>query len=88
MEKDLLIPIAIGFFANVVVFGISMLVMKNKRKAAKITFVFAGINVLISLIIGGWGGMGLFVISLGMLLVSICLYSYIYINIIFLKKII
>ncbi|MFF2795373.1 hypothetical protein [Lysinibacillus xylanilyticus] len=83
MEKDLLIPIAIGFFANVVVFGISMLVIKNKRKAAKITLIFVGINVLMSLIIGGWGGMGLFMISLGMLLVSICLYLYIYIEFIF-----
>ncbi|MEQ6357301.1 hypothetical protein ABNX05_22050 [Lysinibacillus sp. M3] len=80
MDKDILIPIAIGFFANVVVFGISMLVVKNKRKAAKITLIFLGINVLMSFLIGSWGGLGLLVISFGMLIVSICLYLYIYIE--------
>ncbi|MGE7910815.1 hypothetical protein [Lysinibacillus xylanilyticus] len=86
MDKDILIPIAIGFFANVIVFLISMLVVKNKRKATKITLIFLGINVLMSLIIGGWSGMGLFVISLGMFLVSLLLYLYIYIERIFLNK--
>lgn len=80
MDKGILIPIAIGFLANVIVFLISMLIVKNKRKAAKITLIFLGISVLMSFIIGGWWGMGLFVISFGMLLMSICLYLYIYIE--------
>ncbi|MGE7942275.1 hypothetical protein ACQKNB_09325 [Lysinibacillus xylanilyticus] len=83
---DILIPIGIGFFANVVVFMISMLVVKNKRKATQITLIFWGITVLLSFIIGSWRGMGLFVISLGMLIVSICLYLYIYIERNFIQK--
>lgn len=43
---DILIPIGIGFFANVVVFVISILVVKNKRKATQITLIFWGITVL------------------------------------------
>lgn len=77
---DILLPIGIGFFANMLAFGISILVIKDKRKASKLTLIFFGINVLLSLIIGSWSGMGLFVISLGMLLLSMCLYLYIFIE--------
>lgn len=83
---DILIPIGIGFFANLIVFAISMLVVKNKRKATKITLIFWAITVLLSFMIGSWNGMGLFVISFGMLIVSICLYLYIYIERIFIQK--
>ncbi len=83
---DILIPIGIGFLANVIVFVISMLVVKNKRKATMITLIFWGIAVLMSFVIGSWSGMGLFVISLGMLIVSICLYLYIFIEHNFIQK--
>lgn len=76
---DILIPIGIGFFANMLVFGISILLIKDKRKASKLTLIFFGVIVLLSLIMGSWSGIGLFVISLGMLLLSICLYVYIFI---------
>uniref|UniRef100_UPI00406CEA8E YesK family protein n=1 Tax=Lysinibacillus sp. FSL K6-0075 TaxID=2921415 RepID=UPI00406CEA8E len=77
---DILLPIGIGFFANMLVFGLSMLIKKDKRKATKLTLVFFGIIILLSLIIGSWSGMGLFVISLGILLLSMCLYLYIFIE--------
>lgn len=76
----ILIPIGIGFFANMLVFGISILLIKDNRKASKLTLIFFGVIVLLSLIIGSWSGIGLFVISLGMLLLSICLYVYIFIE--------
>ncbi len=83
---DILIPIGIGFFANMLVFGITMFVIKDKRKATKLTLVVFGIIVLLSLIIGSWSGMGLFVISLGMLLLSICLFVFIFIERSFINK--
>lgn len=76
----ILIPIGIGFFANMLVFGKSILLIKDNRKASKLTLIFFGVIVLLSLIIGSWSGIGLFVISLGMLLLSICLYVYIFIE--------
>ena len=76
----ILIPIGIGLFANMLVFGISILLIKDNRKASKLTLIFFGVIVLLSLIIGSWSGIGLFVISLGMLLLSICLYVYIFIE--------
>jgi hypothetical protein len=77
---DILLPIEIGFFANMLVFGISILVIKDKRKASKLTLIFFEIIVLLSLIIGSWSEMGLFVISLGILLLCMCLYLYIFIE--------
>lgn len=83
---DILIPIGLGFFANMLVFGISMFIVKDKRKATKLTLGVFGIIVLLSLIIGSWSGMGLFVISLGMLLLSICLFVFIFIERSFINK--
>ncbi len=77
---DILLPIGIGFFANMLVFGISLLVIKDKRKASKLTLIFFGIIILLSLIIGSWSEMGLFVINLGILLLCMCLYLYIFIE--------
>lgn len=78
---DILLPIGIDFFANMLAFGISILVIKDKRKASKLTLIFFEIIVLLSLIIGSWSEMGLFVISLDMLLLSICLYVYIFLSV-------
>ncbi|WP_445478282.1 hypothetical protein ACULLL_18720 [Lysinibacillus irui] len=83
---DILIPIGLGFFANMLVFGISMFIVKDKRKATKLTLVVFGIIVLLSLFIGSWSGMGLFVISLGMVLLSICLFVFIFIERSFINK--
>lgn len=75
---DIFIPIGIGFLSNIIVFMISMFIVRNKTKAANVTIIFFGITIVSSLVIGRWEGMGLAVISLGMLLFSLCLYLYIY----------
>ncbi|MFC5557746.1 hypothetical protein ACFPN4_01205 [Ureibacillus thermophilus] len=77
---DILIPIGIGFLSNIVVFVISFLIVKNKLKATNITLGFFAIVLLTSLIIGEWLGMGIGVISFGMLIFSLCIYLYIFIE--------
>ena len=74
---DILIPILIGFLANLVVFVFSLLIVKDKTRAANITIVFFVSVLLSSFFIGRWIGMGLGVISFGMLIFSACMYIYI-----------
>ncbi|NPC93278.1 hypothetical protein HOO54_13810 [Bacillus sp. WMMC1349] len=71
---DILLPIGIGFLSNTLIFIVSMFMVKNSIRATNITLIFVGLSLVISLIIGGWSGMGLGVIGLGMLLATICLY--------------
>ena len=65
---DIFIPIGIGFFANLLVFIISKAFKQTNSKSLQISF-FAFLAVLISsFIIGAWIGMGIAVISSGMLI--------------------
>ena len=79
-EMDIFIPIGIGFLSNLVVFVVSLLIIKDKLKATNLTLGFFIIILLSSFIIGRWIGMGLGVISFGMLILSICIYIYIFIE--------
>lgn len=74
------ISIGIGFISNVII----MLIVKSRMQNTNITLILvAGITLILavltfifSLFIGGWSEMGLGVISLGALLVPVCLYLY------------
>ncbi|MBS4179597.1 hypothetical protein [Lederbergia citrea] len=64
---DILIPIGIGFGANTLIYFVALGLLKNKHRAVKSTLI-APIMILISAyIMGRWIGMGLAVISFGML---------------------
>lgn len=68
---DIFIPIGIGFTLNIAVYIIILFIFKNKRLARTTPFILTFILILISFIIGRWIGMGLAVISLGMLVASV-----------------
>lgn len=65
---DIFIPISIGFFANLLVFIITKAFKQTNKGSLQISF-YAFLTVLIaSFIIGAWLGMGIAVISSGMLI--------------------
>lgn len=65
---DILIPISIGFFVNLLVFGTSK-TFKNSNLISLQMSLFAFLAVLLaSFIVGAWVGMGMAVISSGMLI--------------------
>ena len=70
---DILIPIVLGFVINLIVFIIS----KNLKQTSKRSFFICLITFLVVLLasfnIGSWLGMGIGVISLGMLIFVILL---------------
>ncbi|MEB6549743.1 hypothetical protein MXL46_11665 [Heyndrickxia sporothermodurans] len=68
---DIFIPIGIGFALNIAVYIIVFFIVKNKRLARATPFISTFILILISFIIGRWIGMGLAVISLGMLVAAV-----------------
>lgn len=77
MGESIAIPIFIGIAINVVFFLILLFIFKqNALKATNITlvafiFVLAG-----SFIIGSWLGMGIGIVSIGMLVGSLALYIF------------
>lgn len=70
---DIFIPIGLGFIINLIVFIIS----KSLKQTNKRAFIFYLITFLVvllaSFLIGSWLGMGIGVISLGMLIFVILL---------------
>ncbi|MCM3711931.1 YesK family protein [Sporosarcina luteola] len=65
---DIFIPIGLGFVVNSLVFIASKsLRQTNERSLLICLFAFVAV-LLTSLLIGSWSGMGLGVISLGMLI--------------------
>ena len=65
---DIFIPIGLGFIINLFVFIISKrLILTNNRSLLLCVFTFLAV-VLTSFIIGSWLGMGIGVISSGMLI--------------------
>ncbi|WP_431312523.1 YesK family protein [Sporosarcina jeotgali] len=65
---DILIPIGLGFLVNLFVFLISKSVKKSNEKSLLNCSIAFGITLLSSFVIGAWTGMGIAVISSGMLL--------------------
>lgn len=68
---DILIPLGIGFVMNAIIFGINLLVRITRISSLKITFFSFLLTLIASFLISfvgsPWYGMGLGVISLGML---------------------
>lgn len=68
IEMDIFIPIGLGFIINLFVFIISKgLKQTNNRSLLICSFTFLAV-LLASFIIGSWLGMGIGVISSGMLI--------------------
>lgn len=65
---DIFIPIGIGFLVNLSIFFIAKAFKQTNGKSLLISFVAFLIVLLISFMIGAWVGMGIAVISIGMLL--------------------
>jgi len=77
MSESVLIPIFLGFAVNVILFLISLYVFKkNAFKATHLTLIVSILVLASSFIIGSWLGMGMGLVSLGMLLSSIALYIF------------
>lgn len=65
---DILIPIGLGFGINLVIFIITNYLTKNKIMSLVICLIAFIVVLLSSFIIGSWLGMGIGVISSGMLI--------------------
>lgn len=65
---DIFIPISIGFFANLLVFIISKGFKQTNKSSLQISLVAFLVVLTASFIIGSWLGMGIAVISSGMLI--------------------
>ena len=77
MSESVLIPIFLGFAVNVILFLISLYVFKKSAfKATHLTFIVSVLVLASSFIIGSWLGMGIGLVSLGMLLCSAALYIF------------
>ncbi|WP_438311391.1 YesK family protein [Sporosarcina sp. FA9] len=68
---DILIPIGLGFIANLLVFIISKGLKKSNERSLLNSLIAFGVTLLSSFVIGSWLGMGIAVISSGMLLFAI-----------------
>ncbi|GEN32526.1 ABC-type multidrug transport system permease subunit [Cerasibacillus quisquiliarum] len=80
---DFLIPVFLGITINLIIFTIAIFTVKD-RKACNITlFLTTASTLFISLLIGGFTGIGILVIALGMLIVAI---TFSLINLILKKK--
>ena len=64
-------PIGLGFLINLIIYIVCKNIYKTKPKVLKIIWSVAFITLFSSFIIGRWIGMGIGVISLGMILAAI-----------------
>ena len=77
MSESVITPIFLGAAVNVVVFFILLYVFRNNAfKATHVTLIASILVLAISFVIGGWVGMGIGVVSLGMFISSIVLYVF------------
>lgn len=77
---DILIPIALGIAINLLVFTISKLLKQTHKKSLLICLIAFLIVLIASFFIGSWIGMGIGVISFGMLIFVILSSIYIAIS--------
>ncbi|SKA89916.1 hypothetical protein [Sporosarcina newyorkensis] len=66
----ILVPIGIGFGSNLIIYLIVLGILKDKKRATSSTVMSTILLIVASFIIGRWLGMGLLVISFGMLIAA------------------
>lgn len=77
MSGSVMVPIFLGFAVSLVVFCISFYVFKkNALKATHSTLIASMVVLASSFVIGGWEGMGIGIVSFGMMLSCIVLYIF------------
>ena len=76
MNGTVFTPILIGFAVTIILFFISLLIAKNGIKATHVTLMATVFVFIISLVIGSWEGIGIGIISFGMLIGAVVLYMY------------
>ena len=77
MAGSVMVPIFLGFGVSLVVFLISFYVFKKDAlKATHLTLIVSIVVLVSSLVIGGWEGMGIGIVSFGMMLSCILLYIF------------
>ena len=77
MSGSVMVPIFLGFAVSLVVFFISFYVFKkNALKATHLTLSASIVVLAGSFVIGSWEGMGLGIVSFGMILSCILLYIF------------
>lgn len=75
MGESIVTPVGFGFGISVALFILSYYVLKKDAlKAAHITFIASLLVLASSFVIGSWVGMGIGIMSLGMLLGSSVFY--------------
>ena len=69
MEGSVVTPVVLGVGISVVLFILSYYVLKKDAlKATHVTFIASLLVLVSSFVIGSWVGMGIGIVSLGMLL--------------------
>lgn len=76
MNGTVFTPILIGFAVTIILFFISLLIVKNGMNATHVTLMATVSVFIISLVIGSWEGIGIGIISFGMLIGAVVLYVY------------
>ena len=77
MSGSVMVPIFLGFAVSFVVFLISVYVFKkNVLKATHLTLIASIVVLASSFVIGSWEGMGIGIVSFGMILSCILLYIF------------
>lgn len=65
---DILIPIGLGFHINLIIFIVAKFFKQSDEKSLILCLIAFGVVLFISFLNGAWLGMGIGVISLGMLI--------------------
>lgn len=60
-----------GFLLNIIIYFFMLGIKRGKQKALRALFICTAALLLFSFLIGGWKGMGIGVISLGMFMASL-----------------
>jgi|GEM_PF-6844506 len=68
---EISIPILIGIAINSIIYAIGIVIFKKTIIINSILFLITGLTLYISFKVGAWVGMGIGVISLGMLITAI-----------------
>ena len=75
MEGSVVTPVVLGVGISVVLFILSYFVLKKDAlKATHVTFIASLLVLVSSFVVGSWVGMGIGIVSLGMLLGASALY--------------
>ena len=69
-----------GFLSNVIIYFLILGLRKNKKNALKAMLISTGAVFIIALFIGRWTGMGIGVLSFGMLIAYLVILVFIKMN--------